>query len=84
MENDIEKFKEEVAKLECYLHQHKCRKKATQQHCHQVDQGTSSHIVRQHEVPIPTAVEDIAVSLDDLLSELQDNDRWCEELQNFM
>jgi hypothetical protein len=54
-----------------------------QQECQQVDLGTSSHhhSVTQHEVP-PT--EDIADSLDDLLSELQDNDRWCEELQHFM
>jgi hypothetical protein len=70
--------------LQRLLEQHKCGKTTTtQQHCREIRAETSS--VTQHEVPAEVpAVEDIAVSLDDLLSELQDDDRWCEELQNFM
>ena len=85
LEDDIKNFTDEKTKLQSLLDQHKCGKIITpQQHRQQIETGSSSHSVTQHEVPDATAVENIADSLDDLLSELQDNDHWCQELQHFM
>ena len=86
IENEIEQYRDEVSKLQSLLQQHKCKKDATksQQHCLEVTAGTSSHHnAKQHELPT-TAGEEIAGSIDDLLTELQDDDGWCEELINFM
>ena len=85
LEDEIKNFTEEKTKLQRLLDQHQCGKIATpRQHCQEFETGSSSHSVTQHEVPHATAAENIADTLDDLLSELQDNDQWCKELEHFM
>ena len=66
--------------MQSLLRQHKCIKNATDsgQHCLDVEKEM------QHEVPQSTTAEDIVHSLDDLLSGLDDNDCWGEELQHMI
>ncbi|XP_028399783.1 proto-oncogene c-Fos-like [Dendronephthya gigantea] len=86
IENEIKQYRDEVSQLQSLLQQHNCKKDATKskQHCPEVTASTSSqHSAKLHKVPT-TAEEEIAGSIDDLLTELQDDDGWCEELVNFM
>ena len=72
--------------MESLLRQHKCTKNATDsgQHCLDVETEMPSRHVTEHEVPQSTTAEDIVHSLDDLLSGLDDNDCWGEELQHMI
>ena len=72
--------------MQSLLRQHKCIKNATDsgQHCLNVEKEMPSRHVPELEVPQSTTAEDIVHSLDELLSGLDDNDRWCEELHQIM
>ena len=72
--------------MQSLLRQHKCIKNATDsaQHCLHVEKQMPSRHVTEHELPQSTTAEDIVHSLDDLLSGLDGNDCWGEELQHMI
>ncbi|XP_046859054.1 uncharacterized protein LOC124452538 [Xenia sp. Carnegie-2017] len=79
LQKEIIKLKKEIAELQNLMKNHSCIKSTTQTDCTVVVHQNSSCLKNT-----TTQSDTAAVSLDDVLNELQDDDRWFEDLQQFI